>query len=76
MTFMDFDKWCNDRACDGCWSMNTAIACINIVDKYNKIWFKWRREQIWNKSEDKIIAEQIVTEINQKIKKYRAQLRK
>lgn len=30
MKFKEFVNWCNERACDGCWGMLEAIACINL----------------------------------------------
>ena len=30
MKFKEFAKWCNERACDGCWGMLEAMACIDI----------------------------------------------
>ena len=65
MTFQEFDEWCNDRACDGYWNMNTAIACITIIRKIYDTPF-WRRKRIWEK-EYQEIAEQIVEQINTKI---------
>ena len=31
ITFDEFDKWCNDRACDGDWSISVAVNCIEAV---------------------------------------------
>ena len=39
MTFKEFNKWCNERACDGCWGFVTAASCIAIVDELNKVPF-------------------------------------
>ena len=30
MKFKEFAKWCNERACDGCWGMLEAMACIDL----------------------------------------------
>ena len=51
MTFKEFNEWCNRRACDGCWSMNTAIYCIEIGRKINALPF-WKREKAWNEVKD------------------------
>lgn len=32
MTYKEFSKWCNERACDGCWGMIEAIICIRIIN--------------------------------------------
>ena len=65
MTFKEFKNWCNYRAMDGCWSMNTARLCIYILEDIRKTPF-WRRKKRW-----KIIAneveEEIVNPINEKI---------
>lgn len=31
MTYKEFVKWCNDRACDGCWGSFEARSCINFI---------------------------------------------
>ena len=37
MSYEDFVKFCNDRACDGKWSMIEAMACLDIINTINKI---------------------------------------
>lgn len=57
MTFKEFNKWCNERACDGRWSMNTAAICLQI----NRLVYKapfWKRKKIWEKYQ--IVVEEIV----------------
>ena len=39
MTFKQFNQWCNERACDGCWGMNDAIFCIELMDTMKKFRF-------------------------------------
>lgn len=36
MKFKEFVNWCNERACDGCWGMLEAIACINLINEIMK----------------------------------------
>lgn len=66
MTFKQFNKWCNDRACDGCWGMITAMACIDLHNKIMKIPF-WKREKIWKKEYEQKVLNEIVNPINNKI---------
>ena len=69
MTFKEFTRWCNERACDGCWSMNTTIFCIDIVNRVREKPF-WKREREWqriNREEYDVISN-IVSAINAKIK--------
>ena len=33
MTFKEFSDWCNERSCDGCWSMHMAMQCIYIFEE-------------------------------------------
>jgi hypothetical protein len=28
MKYKEFVKWCNERACDGAWSIGTAMSCL------------------------------------------------
>ena len=37
MTYKEFREWCNDRACDGQWGMNTAMFCIKILTQIEDV---------------------------------------
>lgn len=37
MTFEEFDKWCNMRACDGQWSMFSACLYIEAINQVLKV---------------------------------------
>lgn len=65
MTYKEFNKWCNDRACDGYWGMNTVIFCIGVNEDMKKTPF-WKKKKVW-KEKYQEIAEQIVEQINAKI---------
>lgn len=65
MTFKQFKQWCNERACDGCWGMNDAMFCIELIETMQKIPF-WKRIKVWKKIETQVLIS-IVTPINQKI---------
>lgn len=39
MKFKEFENWCNERACDGCWGMLTAMVCIDLIGKVKKFHF-------------------------------------
>lgn len=67
MKYKGFLDWCNERACDGCWSMTTAIYCIGIVEKINKEHF-WKREKIWHNEYEKEITEKVIEPIENKMK--------
>lgn len=47
MTFKEFNEWCNRRAGDGCWSVATAIYCIEICGKIRALPFS-ERNKAWN----------------------------
>ena len=70
MKFKEFSRWCNDRAADGCWSMITAMCCIDILNDIRKEPF-WRREKIWKSKYEKDVVNDIVKPIEQKIKDYK-----
>lgn len=40
MTYAEFRKWCNERACDGQWSMSEAMACISIMKQVESVCVK------------------------------------
>ncbi|MCL2310965.1 MAG: hypothetical protein FWC41_00540 [Firmicutes bacterium] len=60
MTYKQFERWCNERTVDGCWGMDTAIMCIeiiesmrnfikeecNIFNESKKVEMKW--QEMWN----------------------------
>ena len=37
MTYKEFKAYCNERACDGKWSMDEALKCIAIIEEINAI---------------------------------------
>jgi hypothetical protein len=52
MSYKEFDNWCNERACDGQWSMTNAIACIGMHDEVEaavkgKLFKRKAREKAW-----------------------------
>ena len=53
MKYKEFIAWCNARAADGCWSLNTAIVCSQIMDRINKLPF-WKREKEWQKMREEV----------------------
>ena len=69
MKYKEFVEWCSERTCDGCWSMNTAINCIEIRKNIDSKW-PWNREKEWAKISE-VVINRIVEPINQKIKEIR-----
>lgn len=67
MTFKEFEAWCNQRACDGCWGMLEAMTCIDILKTVRKKWFL-KREKFWQEEYADDVMEQIVNPIEKKIK--------
>lgn len=68
MKFKEFVEWCNKRACDGCWSRQTAIICIDIMRDVREKPF-WKRESRWQELDREYhIISGIVNPINAKIK--------
>jgi len=43
MKYKEFSSWCNERACDGFWGLETAIVCIDIINRIQSKPF-WKRE--------------------------------
>ncbi len=67
MKYKEFYNWCSDRICNGCWSMNTAIYCLEVIEKIEQESF-WKREKIWKKIYENTIVYGIINPINKKIK--------
>ena len=67
MTYKQFNDWCNQRACDGCWGMNTAMFCIDIIKQIQSQPF-WKRERKWRElNTEYSIQNNIINPINNKI---------
>ena len=66
MTYKEFLQWCNDRACDGCWGMLTAMVCIDIIEQMKSTPF-WKRKKKWKEYEQKVVTE-LVNPTNEKIR--------
>lgn len=67
MKFREFVDWCNQRACDGCWSMQTAVFCIDVVQQVRKQPF-WKREKKWQElNADGYIEKAVIFPIEEKI---------
>ena len=66
MTFRQFQKWCNDRACDGCWGYQEALLCIDVMSQIRRLPF-WKRERVWKQIEGRMMLE-VIGPTNQKIK--------
>ena len=65
MTYKEFNDYCNERACDGQWSMDEATAYINIMKEVDSIEIKFlgitrriltrkMREEKWNELKNRI----------------------
>lgn len=66
MKFKEFVSWCNERVCDGCWGMLTAMACVDIMGKVKEVPF-WKREKFWKENYEQQVLEEIVNPIEEKI---------
>ena len=69
MTWKEFQKWCNERACDGCWGYREARTCIRVMEYIRKLPF-WRRKKTWKKVEQ-LMLNKIIIPTNQKIEEVR-----
>lgn len=67
MKFKEFRDWCYQRACDGCWGMQTAIVSLSIVDAVGEKPF-WKREKFWKENYEQDVLENIVKPIEKKIR--------
>lgn len=65
-TFAEFSEYCNARACDGGWGLDTAIACITAMNAVNAIrpLFGRRkaREKRWQEIRSKYFKPEFVIE--------------
>ena len=66
MTFKEFVKWCNQRACDGCWGYITAMQCIEVLRDVRSHPF-WKREDAWKYHHMHDTVIEMVSQTNQKI---------
>ena len=66
MKYKEFIRWCIERACDGSWGSVTAMYCIDIITKINKLPF-WKREKEWQKISE-FVVDNVVKVIDEKRK--------
>lgn len=67
MPYKEFKNWCSQRACDGCWDMNTAIFCMDIIKQVENQLF-WKRKRKWQELNAKYsIQNDIINPINNKM---------
>ena len=72
MTLSQFRAWCNERACDGCWSEDVAIICIELLGFMRKL--PWhRRHFVWSRISIPVMNT-IVGPINRKIEEARKEM--
>lgn len=67
MTFKEFEEWCNERACDGCWGMNEALFCTDIIGAVQEQ-PRRKQEAFWQGINYIVDIEKLVMTINEKIK--------
>jgi hypothetical protein len=48
ITLSEFGDFCNERACDGCWNIESAIRCIEIYTECMSKPF-WKRKRYFQK---------------------------
>ncbi|MBQ7792909.1 MAG: hypothetical protein IJ366_00475 [Clostridia bacterium] len=65
MKYKEFVDWCNERACDGRWDIETAIFCGRVIDFMSSVPF-WKRKIIWEKLKNKVAI--VVSVTNAQIK--------
>ena len=73
MSFKEFRAWCNNRACDGCWNMLTAMTCIELLEKIQRVPF-WKREKTWQHEYKNQVLKEIINPIEAKIKELKAKI--
>ena len=65
MKYKEFVDWCNQRACDGCLSMNIDIYCIGVCETINNLPF-WKRNKVWKEKYEEEVVRDVVEVINEK----------
>lgn len=65
MKYKEFRQWCNERCCDGCWGLQEAIICTDIIKQIQSTSILHRKSR-WKELE--LVANEIVTKTNEKIK--------
>lgn len=71
ITLKEFGVFCNERACDGCWNMESAIRCVEIYQECLRQPF-WKRNKYFQEYYGEIITkfvENTNKEIEQKFGK-------
>lgn len=66
MKFEEFRDWCNERACDGVWGMDTAFICIDIMTEVNSLPKRKQEKAFQEAIKDSNLIE-IINMINERI---------
>ena len=66
MKFKEFSEWCNYRACDGAWGMDTAIICMNIGTEIASL-PKHKQEKAFQKAIEGSNIVEVINKINERI---------
>lgn len=61
MKFRAFARWCNERACDGCWGRTEAIVCCDIMEKMKQV-NPLARETVWKTINALLRMEELIVE--------------
>ena len=72
MKYKDFVRWCNQRACDGCWdyaTYATYLICIAIMKEVESVPLD-KRDKLW-RSVRADVEEKAVKPIEEYLKKLR-----
>lgn len=59
MEYKEFIRWCNDRAADGYWDLETAKFCGKLISKIQKMRW-WKRNKIWKQNYEQDVVNDIV----------------
>lgn len=66
MKYKEFFNWCTERTFDGCWGMQEAVICLDIIEKMKHTSI-FKRKTKWLEFEP--VANEIVTNTNEIIER-------
>ena len=72
MTWKEFQKWCNERACDGLWGNKECRICLLMLRNIRSLPF-WKRKKAWEEIRQTMLVK-VILPTNQKIAEYRRKM--
>jgi hypothetical protein len=67
MSYKEFSNWCNDRACDGRWSLQEALVYIDMLRKIDAVCVKGLFKKRATRNAREIAWQKLISELKNQL---------